>query len=379
MSPLPVALQVFVPSFGSPLTVCRDLGTLPGFYAGGTAVSDDGSIVVGTADENAGLQGGIKVVFQWTEQTGMRILRTHAVGASVSADGSVVVGEESASLPFRWTATSGASHLPLLPGSSWGSAADVSADGSITVGYSGESNRTEACVWDALGNLQGLGLLSGGNHSFAESVSADGSVVVGHTGFNGRAFRWTESGGMQDLGNLPGASLTQAFGVSADGSVVAGTSGTISSGRAFRWTSTEVGERYCNPVSNSTGRGGLLNVLGSGVASSNDITLAAEFLPQDSIGYFVTSPSQSAPFTVVGSQGALCLGGFIGRIAGPGQVQNSGATGTLSVPIDLTVMPTAIGTVAVQPGDTWNFQAWFRDENPGPTSNFTDAVSVTLQ
>ncbi|MCP3916270.1 MAG: hypothetical protein GY711_12005 [bacterium] len=31
-----------------------------------------------------------------------------------------------------------------------------------------------------------------------------------------------------------------------------------------------------------------------------------------------------------------------------------------------------------QPGETWNFQCWYRDNNPGPTSNFTDAVSVTF-
>ncbi len=29
-------------------------------------------------------------------------------------------------------------------------------------------------------------------------------------------------------------------------------------------------------------------------------------------------------------------------------------------------------------GDTWNFQCWYRDNNPVPTSNFTDAVSVTF-
>ena len=33
----------------------------------------------------------------------------------------------------------------------------------------------------------------------------------------------------------------------------------------------------------------------------------------------------------------------------------------------------------VLPGDTWNFQAWFRDMNPGPTSNFTDGVAVTFR
>ncbi len=30
-------------------------------------------------------------------------------------------------------------------------------------------------------------------------------------------------------------------------------------------------------------------------------------------------------------------------------------------------------------GESWNFQAWFRDKNPGNTSNFTDGVSVLFQ
>ena len=31
------------------------------------------------------------------------------------------------------------------------------------------------------------------------------------------------------------------------------------------------------------------------------------------------------------------------------------------------------------PGQTWNFQAWYRDANPTVTSNFTDAVGITFQ
>ena len=32
----------------------------------------------------------------------------------------------------------------------------------------------------------------------------------------------------------------------------------------------------------------------------------------------------------------------------------------------------------VLPGEVWNFQAWFRDNDPRATSNFTDAVSVVF-
>ncbi len=45
--------------------------------------------------------------------------------------------------------------------------------------------------------------------------------------------------------------------------------------------------------------------------------------------------------------------------------------------MDLTAVPQPTGNVAVQPGDTWNFQAWYRDI--GNTNNFTDAVSVLFQ
>jgi hypothetical protein len=79
------------------------------------------------------------------------------------------------------------------------------------------------------------------------------------------------------------------------------------------------------------------------------------------------------------SQGRLCLGGFIGRFVAAGQIQNSGASGSFSLVADLNEMPNPLGPVAVQVGETWHFQAWHRDVNPGVTSNFTDAVSVTWQ
>jgi hypothetical protein len=48
--------------------------------------------------------------------------------------------------------------------------------------------------------------------------------------------------------------------------------------------------------------------------------------------------------------------------------------------IDLTTIPTPTGFVAAQPGEMWQFQAWFRDSIGGQaTSNFTDGLSITLQ
>lgn len=69
------------------------------------------------------------------------------------------------------------------------------------------------------------------------------------------------------------------------------------------------------------------------------------------------------------------MGGTIGRFAQ--QVQSSGAAGSMAIAVDVTNLPAGLG--AIQPGETWNFQCWFRDANPGATSNFTQGVAVDFQ
>ena len=76
----------------------------------------------------------------------------------------------------------------------------------------------------------------------------------------------------------------------------------------------------------------------------------------------------------------LCLSGGIGRYVGPGQIKNSGATGSFSLQLNLATMPTPTGPVSAQVGETWNFTTWYRDAVGGQaTSNFTDGYSVTFQ
>lgn len=138
-----------------------------------------------------------------------------------------------------------------------------------------------------------------------------------------------------------------------------------------------LGTRLCTPaVSNSTGASGRLEAAGSLVPSNNDLTLTASDLPTGQFGYFLTSrTSAQIPFPG-GSAGILCLGSPIGRYNAA--VQNSGSTGTITMAVDLTAMPMQ-PSVAVQPGDTWVFQAWYRDFVAAPTSNFTDALSIQFQ
>ncbi len=97
-------------------------------------------------------------------------------------------------------------------------------------------------------------------------------------------------------------------------------------------------------------------------------------LPSFQFRYFLCSQQQGLIPFPGGSLGVLCLGNPIGRFAS--QIQNSGPAGEFSIDVDLTLLPVS-PPVAAKPGDTWNFQAWYRDV--ANTNNFTDAVSVTFQ
>lgn len=138
-----------------------------------------------------------------------------------------------------------------------------------------------------------------------------------------------------------------------------------------------IGTNYCSPNANSTGGPGTIIATGSAVPANNNVVLAASGLPLNSFGFFLTSLTQGFIPNAGGSQGNLCLGGAIGRYVGPGQVRNSGATGSFSLMINLNQTPTPTGFVSVAAGQTWNFTTWYRDSVGGlATSNFTDGYTV---
>lgn len=138
-----------------------------------------------------------------------------------------------------------------------------------------------------------------------------------------------------------------------------------------------IGSTYCAPgVANSSGQPGRMQATGSSDVASNNVTLSALTLATNQFGYFITSQDAGLFPNPGGSQGTLCLGGSIGRYNG--QVQTSGPDGSFAITIDVNQMPVNPVTAAVA-GETWRFQAWYRDNNPGTTSNFTDAVEITFQ
>ena len=148
-----------------------------------------------------------------------------------------------------------------------------------------------------------------------------------------------------------------------------------------RGTPTGLGTPDCTPaVANSTGASATIAASGSAQVAANNVALSASQLPNNAFGFFLTSRTQGAVNQPGGSQGVLCLGGAIGRYVGPGQIKNSGTTGSFSLSLNLTATPTPTGPVAVVAGETWNFQAWYRDAVGGAaTSNFTHGVALTFQ
>ncbi|WP_145195887.1 hypothetical protein [Planctomycetes bacterium Poly30] len=147
--------------------------------------------------------------------------------------------------------------------------------------------------------------------------------------------------------------------------------------------SAPVGAAYCSSNPNSTGVNTTLAMSGSDSASANDVLLAAGELPLGSVGVFVTSMTQGSTPNFMGSQGNLCLGGTLGYLTGPGQVRSAGLDGSIRIDTtlgtwDVSAIPAGAGTYAAAAGVTSNFQLWHRDVvASAPTSNFSDAVSVT--
>jgi hypothetical protein len=142
---------------------------------------------------------------------------------------------------------------------------------------------------------------------------------------------------------------------------------------------TIIGTNYCISNANSTGQIGRIDAYGSPLISANDVTLTATRLPNNSFMHFITSTTSAQINNPGGSLGNLCITGSIGRYIGPGQIQNTGATGSASLVLNLSQIPhPSLGFISATPGPR-HFQAWHRDSVSGAAvSNFTDATTVTF-
>ncbi|MBL4770873.1 MAG: hypothetical protein JKY61_06965 [Planctomycetes bacterium] len=110
-------------------------------------------------------------------------------------------------------------------------------------------------------------------------------------------------------------------------------------------------------------------------ATTGDKTLTASGMPQFQFGYFLASNGGAGSITPPGSAGVFCLaGGPLGRYNNGIEVFYTGTGDSASLVVDPTSLRGPNGGLVATAGQTWNFQAWHREN--GGSSNFTNAVSL---
>lgn len=125
---------------------------------------------------------------------------------------------------------------------------------------------------------------------------------------------------------------------------------------------------YCTASSNSTGSASDMDWLGTTSVAANDLTLQAHNLPTSQFGIFFYGANQVAvPF----GNGARCVGGSLYRLT----PISTGGSGEAQFALDITNPPAPLGQV--DPGETWNFQFWYREKSSaGGGYNFSDGLQV---
>ncbi len=365
----------------------------------------------------------------------------HANPYDLAGDSQTAVGlgwQGCTGVAFRWTPGTGIMQIPHLgPGSARASV--ISDDGAWIGGWDAASNGSRrAALWDASLNEQ-LILVSGSNPSGAgeiNGISSDGAYAVGSE-VSG-AFIWNQTSGATNLGQIPGGGTfdnTLLLCVDQAGQIAGGTFGFGPFGDAIIWTpahgyrflddvltglsvdvsgwepaavtaisddgktligharaagtfstsifvavldGNSVGTDYCNSaVANSSGSPGSMSGEGSSLASANNLELQASDLPPGKFAFFLNSAAAGFIPNPGGSQGHLCLSGAIGRHNA--QIGMVDPAGVFAISVDLTNLPRPTGNVSVLAGETWYFQCWYRDTNPGTTSNFTNGLEILFQ
>ncbi len=127
-------------------------------------------------------------------------------------------------------------------------------------------------------------------------------------------------------------------------------------------------DSYCNSLVNSTGEAAVFSASGSRSLTLNDLTLTARHTVPNQPGMFFFGPAQVAlPL----GNGIRCVGGApIERFP---QVLWADDAGTFSLTVDNLALPDNLVWLA---GETWNFQAVYRDPGVGSGLDLTNAGSI---
>lgn len=205
----------------------------------GTAISADGTTIVGAGDDGL----GNFTAFRWTDNDGMVGLDngtyTYSSATLVNHNGSIVAGLMMVGATFHsfvWTQGTGIVDIGNLGGANTAVKA-MSNDGTVLAGNNSGGTITQGFRWTQAGGMISIGDLGSGS-SRANGISGDGNVIYGYSsdGATELPFRWTLGGGMVSLGTLGGTALhSEAIGSNYDGSVIVGTSDNGGHMEAFRW------------------------------------------------------------------------------------------------------------------------------------------------
>ncbi|MFT5734899.1 MAG: glucose/arabinose dehydrogenase [Planctomycetota bacterium] len=132
---------------------------------------------------------------------------------------------------------------------------------------------------------------------------------------------------------------------------------------------------YCTAVAGSTGVPAVITGNGSTSIAANDFSLSAGGVPSNTIGLFFYGPEQTSSPSGLGN---LCIAGNSSRpLVRIYPAVQSDILGSAFMSIDFTAPNQSMGVGAINPGDTLNFQFWFRDNQGGaPSWNFTNGLSA---
>jgi hypothetical protein len=141
--------------------------------------------------------------------------------------------------------------------------------------------------------------------------------------------------------------------------------------------SRDTGTSFCVAVPNSTGQVAETLAYGAGLVSVGHALLATEGLPVGRPALLIASQAWSFLPPVQGTVGYQCV---IGNLAVfRDSLSFADASGRVLHEVDLTALPTRPTSTAVQPGETWHFQAWYRDDMGGSTTNFSLPTRIVFQ
>lgn len=132
-------------------------------------------------------------------------------------------------------------------------------------------------------------------------------------------------------------------------------------------------ESYCLGEFNSTGQAAVLSALGSPAIGADDLTFQGVGMPPHEFAYLMMATRRDEIPFFRGSQGTLCLQMPI--LMFTPHVIPIDAAGVATIPVDFANLPPDVSLLA---GDVWNFQFWYRDFNPGSTTNTSNAIEVSF-